>query len=131
MHEHPSFDATDDRVGLVAGEVGSEAVAQEAEHALHLTGGPGRLFAAAVRPHASSAQEELRHRAGDIGHRQHLIGESRGHDAARHPVELCLGGVLHQHEPPLGFQLTRTAGAVAAGAGQHHADGELPHGLRE
>ena len=131
VHEHPTLDAADDRVGLVAGEIGAEAVTKKPEHALHLTGGAGGLLAAAVRPNATAAEEELRDRAGDVGHLQHLVGEARSHDAARHAIELRLGGVLHQHESTFGLQFARAARAVAAGAGEHDAHAEFAHGLCE
>lgn len=125
VHEHAPFDAPDDRIGLVAGEIGAQAIAQQPQNSLHLTGRASALIAAAEGAPTAAPQEELRNGAGYIRHGQHLVGESRGNHTARHAVELRLGGVLYQYQPAFGLQFARAARSVAPGARQHNAHGEL------
>ncbi len=62
---------------------------------------------------------------GHLRHRQDIIHQARGDGALRHAVVLRGFGVLHHDHAPLALDRPDALRAVAAGAGEHNADGPL------
>ena len=60
-----------------------------------------------------------------LGRRQHVVHQAGGDGAARHAVVLGGFGVLRHDHAALALDRPHAQGAVAAGAGEHDADGPL------
>jgi hypothetical protein len=79
--------------------------------------GPGRLAEG-----VGHIGDEL---GGHLGRRQLVVHQAGGDGAARHAVVFGGGGVLGHDHAALALDGPHAQGAVAAGAGEHDADGPL------
>ena len=122
---HAPLHAADHGVLLVEGKVMARLGAQEDTdlfQGVFRLGGRGRDRAGPFAEGVGDVGDELgRH----LGRRQDVVHQARGDGAPRHAVVLRGFGVLRHDHAPLALDRPDTLRAVAAGAGQHDADGPL------
>ncbi len=86
-------------------------------------------FGSGVDTGSGSFAERLGHEGnelgGHLGRRQHEVHQTGGYGAARHAVVLGGFGVLSHDHAALALDRPHAQRAVAAGAGEHDADGPL------
>ena len=125
VHRHAPLDAAVDRAWLVLREVVAGLGAQQDENFLQRALDPGRRDGGGLTGQAEGVRGVGDQLGRHFGRRQCVVHQAGGDGAARHAFELGGFRVLRHHHAALALDRAHALRAVAAGAGQHDADGTL------